>query len=82
MSDNPFVGSWTYRSFSNDPDINTDLNKLLFGNGTIEITAPSSDTLGAPLAAASVPGLVIGYSIFTARLATALPRRCGSRVSD
>ena len=37
MSDNPFVGSWTYRSFLNDPDLNTEFNKLAFGRGTIVI---------------------------------------------
>jgi hypothetical protein len=37
MSDNPFVGSWTYRSFLNDPDINKAFNDLEFGRGTIVI---------------------------------------------
>jgi hypothetical protein len=37
MSDNPFVGKWTYRSFLNDPDVNTDFDKLEFGRGTIVI---------------------------------------------
>ena len=37
MSDNPFVGTWTYRSLLNDPDINTDLDKLLFGQGNLVI---------------------------------------------
>lgn len=51
MSDNPFVGSWTYRSFLNDPDLaaDSDVNKLLFGDGTLEITAPSSETLGGTI---------------------------------
>jgi hypothetical protein len=51
MSDNPFVGSWTYRSFLNDPDLAADanVNNLLFGDGTIQITAPSSDTLGGTI---------------------------------
>jgi len=49
MSHNPFVGSWTYRSFNNDPDLSTDVSSLLFGDGTIEITAPSSDTLGGTI---------------------------------
>ncbi|MCI0439168.1 MAG: alpha-2-macroglobulin [Chloroflexi bacterium] len=26
MSDNPFVGTWTYRSLLNDPDVNTDFD--------------------------------------------------------
>ena len=29
MSDNPFVGSWTYRSLLNDPDINKAFNDLV-----------------------------------------------------
>ena len=37
MSDNPFVGSWTYRSLLNDTDVNTDFNNLEFGRGTIVI---------------------------------------------
>lgn len=56
MSDNPFVGSWTYRSFLNDPDLSTDLKILLFGNGTIEITAPSSETLGGTIGGSLGPG--------------------------
>jgi hypothetical protein len=51
MSDNPFVGSWSYRSLLNDPDLSKDknMNKLLFGDGTLVITAPSSDTLGGTI---------------------------------
>src|SRR5258706_6169117 len=58
MSDNPFVGTWTYRSFLNDPDIAADVNvnNLLFGDGTIEITAPSSDTLGGTIGGSLGPG--------------------------
>ena len=37
MSDNPFVGKWTYRSLLNDPDVNTDFDSLEFGRGTIVI---------------------------------------------
>ncbi len=37
MSENPFVGSWTYRSLLNDPDINKQFNDLEFGRGTIVI---------------------------------------------
>ena len=52
MSDNPFVGSWTYRSLLNDPDVNTDFNNLEFGRGTIVINeAPMqllTGTIGGP----------------------------------
>jgi hypothetical protein len=37
MSDNPFVGSWTYRSLLNDTDLSTAFNDLEFGAGTIVI---------------------------------------------
>ena len=42
MSDNPFVGTWTYRSLLNDPDVNKDFNKLEFGRGTIVIAEADS----------------------------------------
>ena len=52
MSDNPFVGSWTYRSFLNDPDIGKAFNDLEFGRGTIVIDeAPMQileGTIGGP----------------------------------
>ena len=52
MSDNPFVGTWTYRSFLNDPDVNTAFNDLEFGRGTIVIAeAPLQileGTIGGP----------------------------------
>jgi hypothetical protein len=49
MKDNPFVGSWTYRSLLNEPDIATDFDKLEFGRGTIVISASSSTTLGGTI---------------------------------
>lgn len=39
MNDNPFLGSWTYRSFLRDPDINTDFNDLRFGAGNMEFVS-------------------------------------------
>ncbi|HYU35649.1 MAG TPA: hypothetical protein VEW48_26130 [Thermoanaerobaculia bacterium] len=52
MSDNPFVGSWTYRSLLNDPDIDTQFNDLEFGRGTLVIEdAPMQalrGTIGGP----------------------------------
>ena len=52
MSENPFVGSWTYRSLLNDPDINKNFNDLEFGRGTIIIEqAPMQvlkGTIGGP----------------------------------
>jgi hypothetical protein len=49
MKDNPFVGTWTYRSLLNEPDVTTDFDKLEFGRGTIVITAASSTTLGGTI---------------------------------
>lgn len=37
MADNPFTGSWTYRSLINDPDASTPFDQLEFGVGTIVI---------------------------------------------
>ena len=52
MSDNPFVGSWTYRSLLNDTDVNAAFNDLEFGAGTIVIEeAPMQllkGTIGGP----------------------------------
>ena len=49
MSDNPFVGSWTYRSLLNDPDINQDFDKLEFGRGTLVIAEAASQTLAGTI---------------------------------
>lgn len=52
MGDNPFVGSWTYRSLLNDPTLGTNFNDLEFGRGTIVIEqAPMqvlTGTIGGP----------------------------------
>jgi len=52
MSDNPFVGSWSYRSFINDPDLSKAFNDLEFGRGTIVIAeapfAALAGTIGGP----------------------------------
>ena len=39
------VGSWTYRSFLNDPDLSTAFNDLEFGLGTIRIDAAPAGVL-------------------------------------
>ncbi len=47
MSTNPFVGTWTYRSLLNDPNVATPFNDLEFGRGTIVIDeAPEQTLLG------------------------------------
>ena len=52
MTDNPFPGSWTYRSFVNDGDLNKDFDALEFGRGTIVLEdAPPEilkGTIGGP----------------------------------
>jgi hypothetical protein len=52
MADNPFVGTWTYRSLLNDQDVNTDFKALEFGRGTIVIDDAASTlltgTIGGP----------------------------------
>jgi hypothetical protein len=52
MSDNPFLGSWTYRSFINDADVNKAFNDLEFGRGTITLTeapyAALAGVIGGP----------------------------------
>lgn len=49
MTDNPFVGSWIYRSFYNDPDVKKKFNELELGQGTLVITAVNSTTLGGTI---------------------------------
>ena len=47
MSDNPFVGSWTYRSLVNNPKLDTDFDALEFGRATIVIKeAPMEQLVG------------------------------------
>jgi hypothetical protein len=46
---NPFVGTWTYRSLLNDPDGSKAFNDLEFGEGTLVITEESSLTLGGTI---------------------------------
>ncbi|UXI69768.1 hypothetical protein [Tahibacter amnicola] len=47
-----FVGSWSYRSFLNDPDLQVAPNDLLFGSGTIQIMSADPailvGTIGGP----------------------------------
>jgi hypothetical protein len=37
-----FEGTWTYRSFLNNPDQEVDPNRLLFGMGTLVLTQPET----------------------------------------
>lgn len=45
---NVLVGTWTYRSFLNDPDVSTPFNNLEFGRGNIRIDAsPMNEFAGS-----------------------------------
>lgn len=46
---NPFIGSWTYRSLLNKPDIQTEFNDLEFGRGTMVFTEPAPATIGGTI---------------------------------
>lgn len=46
---NPFLGSWTYRSLLNNPDIQTDFNDLEFGRGTFVFTESAPAMLGGTI---------------------------------
>lgn len=52
MTDNPFAGSWTYRSLLNDCDVDRKFDALEFGRGTIVVEdAPAQilkGTIGGP----------------------------------
>jgi hypothetical protein len=45
MSGNPFVGTWIYRSFYNDPDGKKALKDLLLGEGNLVIEKGPDDLL-------------------------------------
>ena len=45
MNHNPFVGSWTYRSLLNNPDLTKSFNDLEFGRATISIQETDSQLL-------------------------------------
>jgi len=42
----PFVGSWSYRSFQNNPDLAVPFNALRFGAGTLALTAAGWFSVG------------------------------------
>ena len=47
--DSPFAGSWSYRSFRNDPDLSKDFNDLRFGAGKLELTESEFGRLSGSL---------------------------------
>jgi hypothetical protein len=50
--DSPLKGTWSYRSFINNPDLSVNFDDLRFGAGTLQIDEPSfgvlAGTLGGP----------------------------------
>ena len=40
-----FVGTWSYRSFINNPDLPVDFNDLRFGAGTMALEEPNNGTI-------------------------------------
>ena len=49
MSDNPFVGTWTYRSLLNDPDVGQDFARLEFGRGNLVIKEAAPELLAGSI---------------------------------
>ena len=47
----PFVGTWSYRSFANNPDLSVPFNSLRFGMGTLTLEEPSIGVVAGTLAA-------------------------------
>ena len=47
-----FIGTWSYRSFINNPDLNLPFNDLRFGAGTLELTEPQTGVVGGSLGGA------------------------------
>jgi hypothetical protein len=49
---NPAVGTWSYRSFVNNPDLSLDFNQLRFGAGTLvleeQVSGQVSGNIGGP----------------------------------
>lgn len=52
MTENPFVGTWTYRSVLNEPNVAIEFEQLAFGRGTLVIDDSADHllkgTIGGP----------------------------------
>jgi hypothetical protein len=44
-----FVGTWTYRSFASDPDLNAPFDSLEFGRANLVVTEPKPGTVGGTI---------------------------------
>ncbi len=68
---NPIVGTWSYRSFVNNPDLSVEFNDLRFGAGTLVLEEPEfgriSGSLGGPGWSLSLQGWSSLGNPFTVR---------------
>lgn len=46
---NPIVGTWSYRSFVNNPDLSVEFNDLRFGAGTLVLEEPEFGRISGSL---------------------------------
>ncbi len=44
-----FIGTWSYRSFLNDPNLSLSFDDLRFGAGTLELKQPTASTVRGSL---------------------------------
>ena len=69
--DGPLAGTWSYRSFLNDPDLAVDFDQLRFGAGTLQIDEPSfgllAGSLGGPGWSLTLSGGITYGNPFTVR---------------
>lgn len=49
MTENLLVGTWSYRSFVNNPDLSADFGDLRFGAGTLVIEDSGEGSVGGSL---------------------------------
>ncbi|TBB15617.1 hypothetical protein ELH51_36415 (plasmid) [Rhizobium ruizarguesonis] len=45
----PFVGTWTYRSFVSDPNLDTPFENLEFGRANLVISEPTAGEIGGTI---------------------------------
>lgn len=68
---NSVVGTWSYRSLLNNPDLSASFDDLRFGAGTLVLTEPAPETLagslGGPGWSLALDGTVTGGSATTVR---------------
>jgi len=60
----PFSGSWTYRSFHNNPDLSSDFNNLRFGAGNLVITETTPGIISGSLGGTGWSLSLKGYATY------------------